>query len=428
MFLVNKGLNWSTRVIAQARNNYLFIPLLFAAYTGVFFCITMALDLHFKTVFTPYLPFQFSDTNTITNLLSVIAGSVITVAGVTFSITLLTVAHANSQIGPRLLSGFMENRTNQITLGVFLMTFCHGILTLSVIDEKPISILDHTLSNPPQLTLYAALLYSLMSVFVLVYFIHQIPKSIRMTHVVSHIGDELRRVTNNYFKKSTRPKTTNNQIQKQNDDHFLKTTELECQKTGYIQIINYQKLLEESQKEDYYIEISVNPGDFVFKNQVLLNVHSHKKITLEKSKNLLTHFAIDEDKSVEQDFTFGAHLLVEVAIRALSPGINDPYTACECIDQLKASLITLSRVAHPCNEFYGKKGKLRITRPDFNFEKFVNELLRPLIFYSSQDPLASRHLKHCFNELSDYLNKKEHQSLFEGLKLKLEKRMAKNLN
>lgn len=368
------------RVWAQARNNYWAIPAFSSLLTFIIFCIIFYLDSTFSEEISNLLPYKFSSEESIRSVLTTVGTSLMTVTGVIFSITLLCVVHASSQIGPRLLSGFMENRANQWAMGVFLSAFTYAVLALSVINVRKL---------PPQLTFYIALLLTGLSIATLVFFVHNVPRSIRMTHVVSHIGHILRKNISSYFKQFE-PVSAK-------DDEFIheknQSLEIKSNRLGYIQSIDYSEILERITENQMTLSIKVRPGDFIHKDQNLAVIHAEKKVTEKQEENLRREFVVGSERSTNQDFVFGANLLVEVAIRALSPGVNDPYTACECIDQLEVALILLSEVSTPDRLIMDSKGKIRLQRPAFHYNDFVTTLMRPLVFYSSKDPLASRRLK-----------------------------------
>ncbi len=403
MSSLNIAIYHFNRAWTQARNNYWAIPAFSALTTIIFFCLIFFLDSTFNNTITGLLPYTFSSEDSIRSVLTTVGTALMTVTGVIFSITLLCVVHASSQIGPRLLSGFMENRANQWALGVFLAAFTYAVLALSVISVR---------KSPPQLTFYIALLLTGLSIATLVFFVHNVPRSIRMTHVVSHIGNILRKNINSYFKRFESVSVLDEEFDlKQSHRELLVSSRI-----GYIQHIDYAEILERCEENKLTISINVSPGDFTHKDQTLAEVYGEKKISKKEIDHIKREFVVGSERSTNQDFGFGANLLVEVAVRALSPGVNDPYTACECIDQLEVSLILLSELSTPQNLVKDNKGVIRIKRPKFNYEEFVTTLLEPLVFYSSKDPLATRRLSASLDLLAEQTN---HRQTFQKIQQSL---------
>ncbi len=394
------------RAWAQARNNYWAIPAFSALTTILFFCLIFFLDSNFNKTITSLLPYTFTSEDSIRSVLTTVGTSLMTVTGVIFSITLLCVVHASSQIGPRLLSGFMENRANQWAMGVFLAAFTYAVLALSVISVR---------KSPPQLTFYVALLLTGLSIATLVFFVHNVPRSIRMTHVVSHIGNVLRKNVRSYFNQFNSVLVLSEDLNlEQKNREILKSSRL-----GYVQNIDYAEILERLEENQLRLAIKVRPGDFIHRNQPLAEVYGEKEISKKEIDHIRREFVVGSERSTNQDFVFGANLLVEIAIRALSPGVNDPYTACECIDQLEVSLIRLSELSTPQDLIQDNQGVIRIQRPKFDYDDFVTTLLEPLVFYSAKDPLATRRLSDSLELLK---SQTDHSSTFQSIQQSLHKK------
>ncbi|HRD70159.1 MAG TPA: DUF2254 family protein [Legionella sp.] len=188
-FLSAKFLN----IIARLHASYWYIPLVMAIGSFLLSIITVYLDQKFVPDWLVSMGwFQTSKPDRASDLLSTIATSMITVAGVIFSMTILAASFAASQIGPRLLSNFMRDRANQITLGTFIATFLYSLfILLALFNLSETGAANNAEPFLPQISLLVAIILTLFSVGVLIFFIHHIPQSIYMPNVIAHIGEEI---------------------------------------------------------------------------------------------------------------------------------------------------------------------------------------------------------------------------------------------
>lgn len=184
-------------LLAKLHASYWYIPLIMAIASLLLSICTVYLDQEFIPQWLVNLGwFHTSKPDRASTILATIATSMITVAGVIFSMTIVAVSFAASQIGPRLISNFMRDRSNQITLGTFIATFLYCLfilLALFNLNESGASETGVTDPFLPQISLLVAIILTLCSIGVFIYFIHHIPESINMSNVIGKLGEELNR-------------------------------------------------------------------------------------------------------------------------------------------------------------------------------------------------------------------------------------------
>ena len=268
-------------------------------------------------------------------LLSTLAGAIITVAGVSFSITIVALTLASSQFGPRLLRNFMRDGGNQFVLATFLSTFAYSMVVLR-------SIQDNAFVFVPHLAIAMASGLALFNVVVLIYFIHHIASTISASHVIKSVSQELDQTIDRLHPNSlaTKAKQPNCDVSFDSADCVRATS------SGYIQVLDIAGLLKIADTKHWAIKIESRPGQFVTRDTPLAQIVRQKKSkALAESDIELVNSAIilGASRTPEQDVEFLIHQLVEVALRALSPGINDPFTALDCIDRLGEALIKLTQ-------------------------------------------------------------------------------------
>ena len=327
-------------------------------------------------------------------LLATIAGSMITVAGVTFSVTISAVAYTTSQFGPRLLTNFMQDRSNQVTLGTFIATFIYCLLVLRTVRSTN-DCAD--CAFVPQLAMVGALLLALASVAVLIYFIHHVPASIHISNVAAKIAVELNQ---QIVRLCPEPYTANAEVAGQveviDDELQLKqryqsATAVSAEQTGYLQHLNGSGLFELAKAHELQLFVVVRPGQFVLKRRPLLYVWPPISLTQAVAEKIHGCFAYGNQRTQAQDMMFLVQELVEIAARALSPGINDPFTAINCMNWLGSGLANFALRQPPAVKRYDTSGKLRVMFNSVTFKQFADVVfnrLRPYVIADRNAALA----------------------------------------
>ena len=337
-------------------------------------------------------------------LLSTIAGSMIGVAGVTFSITIASVVYASGQYGPRLLTNFMRDRGNQITLGTFIATFLYCILVLRTIraaDE------GYGGANPagdlvgpfvPHVAILTALVLALASIAVLIFFIHHIPESIHVSNVIAGVGRDLREKVDTLFPERIGEESSTDEARRRDDvvtdlpADFYEASETICaDASGYVQGIDAETLLDLACEHDLVLRVRRRPGDFVAEGDALVLAWPGRDVDDGLHAHVRGAFAWGHQRTALQDVRFLVDELVEIAARALSPGINDPFTAMTCVDWLGGALKDLADRDFPGAERFGPDGRLRIVAQPTSFEEFVGHVFGQLRPYVAADRNAALH-------------------------------------
>ncbi len=280
-------------------------------------------------------------------LLSTVGGSAITVAGVVFSITITALTLASSQFGPRLLRNFMRDRGNQVVLGTFVSTFLYCLLVQRSLGGGAV----------PQVSVTIAVVLGIASMCVLVYFIHHVSSSIQASSVVAGVGRELLEAINTVFPE---------QLGRDEQDgrpRELPATDVgaihaDC--SGYLQALDEDGLLAIATEHELVIDLHVRPGAFITQGDRIADVYPKQGATEARRKAICKTFIIGNSRSAEQDAEFSINQLVEICLRALSPGINDPLTAITCIDWLGAAMSRLANRRIPSSRRYDKHDVLRV--------------------------------------------------------------------
>ena len=346
--------------------SYWFYPALFSILAVVMALVTIWLDRNGYAQFLNNVAWlQTARPQGASNMLTVIAGSMIGVASTVFSITIAAVAYASGNYGPRLLTNFMENRGNQLSLATFVGTFVYAITVLRVVraaDES--SIFSATTSAPgfvPQLSLVVAYILMALSVAVLVYFLNHIPASIRINTVLQGIGARLLKDIREDFPHENDGASETNSPQ---------GTPINAKETGYVQLITFRDLERLAARENGMLKLAVRTGDFVHPDVPLAYWAELDATEDLPDDEVRACFTLGSMRTPNQDMEFLIDELVEIALRALSPGINDPFTAITAIHWLGAATAELAR-RRLVRSFAAKGDEQRVQLLDNDFDHYV---------------------------------------------------------
>jgi len=315
-------------------------------------------------------------------VLSAIASSMITVAGLTFSITMLTLQLASSQFGPRLLRNFMRDRGNQIVLGTFIATFVYCLLVLRTVRGTEGS------SFVPHLAVAFGVLLALASIGVLIYFIHHIATSIRIETLLASLAAETHAAVDRLYPerlgRDPPPDATSAEgLVPSGFERDARTMRADA--SGYVQRVDLDTLLRLATEHDLLVRIAARPGRFVTEHDELYYAHPAERVSATIAEQLRGAFVIGQERTPEQDLQFSTRRIVEIAQRALSPGINDPTTALYCIDRLGETLGRLAERDIPSPLRFDESGGLRVITDVISLENLACPAFAAIARYGLED-------------------------------------------
>jgi uncharacterized membrane protein len=300
--------------------------------------------------------------------LTAIAAAVITVLGLVFSITIVALTLASTQFGPRILRNFVRDWGTQVTLGTFVATSVYAIIALGSIGHGARG--DYV----PHLGITVALALVLASLGVLIYFIHHIAKSIQLPQVIASIAGDLAVAIR---AEVARPEPLGrsqaeaglsvNELVHRMDDHGAV---LPAPRSGYLQFVAYDTLVAIASDADAVIRLLYRPGHFVVEGLPLATVWPPEAAAV-VAKRLERAHVTGPHRTLTQDLAFAIDQLVEIAIRALSPAVNDTFTALACIDWLGDGLCKLTSVWNPSTVHRDHHARVRVIAAEVRYERFV---------------------------------------------------------
>lgn len=323
-------------------------------------------------------------------LLGTVAGSMIAIAGTVFSMTLVALSLASSQLGPRLLRNFMRDTTNQVVLGTFVATFAYCLLVLRTIrrgDELPFV---------PHLSVSIGVLLAVISIGVLIYFIHHVSVSIQADEVVARIGRELELGIERLFPGEL-DGSRNDASPAPGETELPAAFAREARPVGaaddgYLQMIDAETLMRLACQEDVLLRLVRRPGHYLTKGQAIMLVWPGDRLTESLVGKINAAFVLGSQRNATQDVEFSFRQLVEIAVRALSPGINDPFTAMACVDRLGSGLCRLARRDMPSTRRFDPHGQLRLVAPGVTFAGIVDTAFNQIRQSARSNPAVAIHM------------------------------------
>ena len=364
-------------------SSYWFVPTLMAASAIALAFMMLSLDRAGKSGPIEKLAWIYTGgPDGARTLLSTIAGSMITVAGTAFSITIVALTLASSQFGPRLLRNFMQDTGNQVVLGTFIATFIYCLLVLRTVRGDDYNVFV------PQLSVTVGIVLAIASIGVLIYFIHHASTSIQAWHVITEVGSDLDKAIDRLFPQKIGYGGAGEKrrwVEEIPVGFDREASPIFATNTGYLQAIDDDKLMKIAKSKDLLVRIKHRPGKFVVQGSELLRVWPGERVNEKLTEQLNEAFILGKQRTEQQDVEFCVNQLVEVAVRAISPGVNDPFTAIRCIDQLSAGLCRLAEREFPSPYRYDDDNNLRVIVDPVTFAKLTDDAFNQIRQYSKPD-------------------------------------------
>lgn len=355
----------------RLRSSFWFVPAIMVCLAAALAFAAVALDKAVGGDWLQRLGWSYSGgAEGASLLLGTVAGSMIAIAGTVFSMTLVALSLASSQLGPRLLRNFMRDTTNQVVLGTFVATFVYCLLVLRTIRRAG------ELAFVPHLSVSIGVLLAVVSVGVLIYYIHHVSVSIQADEVVARVGQELEEGIGRLFpgqlgKPESRAAETRGRTELP-ASFEREARPVGAPEDGYLQLIDADALMALAREEDLLLRLECRPGHYLVEGQAMVMVWPGERLTDALVDQLNDAFVLGNQRTAGQDVEFSFRQLVEIAVRALSPGINDPFTAIACVDRLGSALCRLVQRDLPSPLRFDGDGRLRLVAPGPAFAEIVD--------------------------------------------------------
>jgi len=324
-------------------------------------------------------------------ILAGIAASIMTVVSIVFAILLMTLTLASMQFSPRIIVSFSRDRVTQWTLGIFLGTFLYCLAALPAARSLPYPF-------APVATVLGAMVLALVCVGLLLFFIHHISQAISVNHIVDRIAEETEAMIDELMPW---PHRLNRHLK---DAEPLRPNPSEVavfsHDSGYIRFVDTRRLVAIAKHYHVTIRVLRRVGHFVPAGIPLMMVSKGNRLPPEATAELLAAFDFGPTRTLQQDVEFGVLQIVDVALKAISPAVNDPTTAINCVDQLSRILIRFASREPPDEGLYDPPGIVRASIGWIHFGRLLEAALEQIRMYSKTDVAVSLRLLRALGDIA----------------------------
>lgn len=377
-------------------NSIAFIPTLVCI--GYILMVILLLTIHstgaeYKIL--KFIPFaEIESANTARTVLSSTLTGIISLTVFSFSMVMVVINQASSNYSPKVIGGLINDRSNQYILGIYIGTILYLLITLMQVE-------NYNKFSVPHIAIFVGILTSLYCIILFVKFIHNISTTIQIFKIVDRIYIRTKEKMESENKKHEQTPSTEPQTK-----HWFTYT---LPTSGYFQKIIADKLKSITSKNDLILKLEINYGTYYVENTPLFSLN--KQITdkglIEKIKGAFVFYT---GENIENSPFYGFRQLREVAVKALSPGINDPGVAVLCLNRM-TSLFVLLMKNDLYSHLYDEKGSIRVIVNTYNFEELLQTALLPIRYYGRKDVMVLATLLDLLKNLSHHDTQRKYQSL-----------------
>ena len=319
-------------------------------------------------------------------LLSAIAGSTITVVSVTFSVMVVALTVSSQHYGPRLLNNFMRDRVAQAVLGTFTATFAYCLLVLRTVQGDG----DGYAVFVPHLSVTIAVVITLFSVGMLIYYVHHVASSMHVSQITASVARDLEGAIDRMYPEQFGGGAEWSAVDVPGIPEGAANVAAET--AGYVQEIADSSVMAAAVEHRVTVWLIARPGDFVTREAALAAVHPVPQDMEAFARRIRDVYVLGTDRTSQQDAAFAINQLVEVALRALSPGVNEPFTATTCIDRLGQGLARLAARRIPRAVRVDDQQQVRVVACPQTFVVLLELAFEPIATYSDRNRIVVQRL------------------------------------
>ncbi len=389
----------------------------FPAITAVCFLVLswLMLELDYsplgKTLKSQFNFIRLQDASTARSIASTILAGILSLTVFSFSMVMIVLNQTASQMSNRTLESMISNRFQQMVLGFYIGTIVYGLFLLSAIRDIDSGV------YVPALSIYLLLLLTVTDIFLFIYFLHYVTQSVKYETIIKRIHKQTlhsinKAVTDHPEDVFVQPTTEKQTIVMPHSHYFqdfenVELAKFACRHNGVVQFLHPK-------------------GTYLLQGTPLLHFYSSDRLDKKDIKNMMTMIDFYTGQPVEKNAFYGFHQISEVAIKALSPGINDPETAVLSLHSL-TNLFQKQLQCPPQILFYDKDGKARIASKAYSFQELFMECFYPIWDYGKKDRYIQSTLLNMIQQLQQSDTGHKHEHLLGTFILKIKEQMLKNV-
>jgi uncharacterized membrane protein len=324
-------------------------------------------------------------------MLAAIASAMITVAGVVFSVTIVALSLTASQYTSRVLRNFMRDRSNQVVLGAFVGIYAYCLIVLRTIRGGESEFV-------PSIAAFGAIVLAFVGIGLLIHFIHHISSAVQATAILRAIrNDSMPAIEHLFPQELGSGEDDEDEARTPPPSTVACNATIQSRRTGYVQSIDGDSIVALARQHHTVIRLLHSVGDFVVTDTPLALCDA--ECGDQMADRVRRAFTLGDQRTIEQDVQFGIRQVVDIALKALSPSMNDPTTAVMCIDALEALLTQLARRRFPSSLRYSE-GRLSVIAPSPGFRELVEGAVDEIRMAATQQPIVIKHLIRALRSLA----------------------------
>ncbi|MGO1371657.1 MAG: DUF2254 domain-containing protein [Senegalia sp. (in: firmicutes)] len=363
------------RWILKIRSKIWFIPVLYGLIAFILSMLIISIDTFLSEEVQIYIPkVLLTDFDLAQTILSSLAAAIITMMTISFSTMMVVLSTYSSQYSPRTLQDFLNKKITLRVLGVFMGTFIYLIISLLFLKEN--------IENSFVLSALIGVIISIFAVGFFIFFIHHVATFMQVSKLVNDVSNE----SINLIKELDNRVINDDRIRYEPvymTENPALSIQVVASDTGYIQLVDTSALIRISKELDISIEMEKKIGEFVVRGNHVLTIYANKP--LEDTSRIVEQVTIGSYRSMFQDVEFGIQKIVDIALKALSPGINDPNTAILCIKRLSVILSSISMSQMHTTYYHDEDDILRLTMKYSDFDELLYSSYYQIIYYGDGD-------------------------------------------
>lgn len=368
-------------------NSIAFIP----AILTVLFLFTAALMISFdfseagKDIKRDMDFLRLRDASTARAIIQAIVAGIISLAVFSFTMVMVILNQAASNMSNRILDKLIGNRFQQTVLGIYIGTIVYGLFLLSSIRDIDSGVYI------PALSIYVLMILTVLDIFLFIYFLHYVTRSIKYSTIIKRVSEETKNSIRKNCLLSADPGV----------DNFIEAGErIPAKKSAVFQGFNTEALLALSEKHDLSIHFPHEAGSFILAGMHLFSIQTKSPLSSEVADKLYALVYFERDENIALDYKYGFRQLMEIAVKALSPGINDPGTAVEALRSM-IDLLMYRAENFPHIVLKDKAGNARIFLKQTHPEEIFNRYVLPVWDYGKNDRLVANEFIHILKMLME---------------------------
>lgn len=403
---------WSRIYYNKMVESIAFYPALIAV--GFLFLSYFMLVLDFspfgKELKTNLSWLSLKDAGTARTIISTVAGAIISLTVFSFSMVMIVLNQAASQMSNRVLTSMIENRFQQVILGIYIGTIVYALFLLSTIRDISTGI------YVPALSIYLLILLTVIDIFLFIYFLDYVTQTVKYETVIDRVRTQTRASMEKDFEAIKKEKPT--------WEHWP-SKEIKAVKSGYFQSLNKKRMLQYCAEHDLYVSFRFLPGTYILQDTPCMTVYAEGEITKDDLKTISDAVDVYSGQPIDQNADYGFNQLAEIALKGLSPGINDPATAVLSLNSL-FSLLQYKMTQELPELLFDDEKTARIYRPTSTFLQSFEKCIIPIWNYGKNDQYIQNELWAMLTQLQNLDSDNQYTFLFEEWIEKIEQQKLKS--